>query len=137
MRELDGHDDLIPGRIFESVTFLGEKQDLPISRFRDARAETEFAFRLLEDIPLRKTPWNAQELKEKGVCHPAVELIGNRHQLPEGSKSQKSLMTIADNGGGIGFVFGEEIFTDNFGFSVPSKEFEYLHNDNIFRFSFN
>ena len=31
-----------------------------------------------------------------------------------------------------GFVFGEEIFTDNFGFRVPSKEFEYLHNDNIF-----
>ncbi|MEC8595690.1 MAG: hydratase, partial [SAR324 cluster bacterium] len=26
---------------------------------------------------------------------------------PHGSKEQKSLMTIADNGGGIGFVFGE------------------------------
>ena len=109
MRELDGHDDVIPGRIFESVTFLGAKQNLPISRFMDARAETEFAFRLLEDIPLRDTPWNAHELKEKVVFHPAVELIGNRHQLPEGRKSQKSLMTIADNGGGIGFVFGEEI----------------------------
>ena len=39
MRELDGHDDVIPGRIFESVTFLGAKQNLPISRFMDARAE--------------------------------------------------------------------------------------------------
>jgi len=43
------------------------------------------------------------------VLHPAVELIGNRHQLPDGSKSEKSLMTIADNGGGIGFVFGDEV----------------------------
>jgi 2-keto-4-pentenoate hydratase len=41
------------------------------------------------------------------VLHPAIEIIGNRHVLPQGSKEQKSLMTIADNGGGIGFVFGE------------------------------
>ena len=53
MRVLDGHDDVIPGRIFESVTFLGAKQGLPISRFMYARVETEVAFRLLEAIPLR------------------------------------------------------------------------------------
>ena len=30
MRELDGHDDVITGRIFESVTFWGAKQDLSL-----------------------------------------------------------------------------------------------------------
>ena len=109
MRELDGHDDVIPGRIFQSVTFLGSTHQLPIERFTNARAETEFAFRLLEAIPLREASWTSDELVSKVVLHPAVELIGNRHQLPDGSKSEKSLMTIADNGGGIGFVFGDEV----------------------------
>ena len=109
MRELDGHDDVVPGRIFRNVTFKGSSHQLPIARFADARAETEFAFRLLEGIPLREIPWTGDELKSKVELHPAVELIGNRHQLPNGSKSQKSLMTIADNGGGIGFVFGDPI----------------------------
>ena len=109
MRELDGHDDVIPGRIFQSVTFLGSSHQLPIARFANARAETEFAFRLLEAIPLREPPRTSDELEAKVVLHPAVELIGNRHHLPDGSKSQKSLMTIADNGGGIGFVFGDQV----------------------------
>ena len=107
MRELDGHDDVIPGRIFESVTSVGAKQSLPFSRFADARVEPEFAFRLTESCPLRANPWTAAELADKVVLHPAVEIIGNRHQIEDISKSQNSLMGIADNGGGIGFVFGE------------------------------
>ena len=41
--------------------------------------------------------------------HPAIEIIGNRHALPDASAQVRSLMTIADNGGGIGFVFGEAV----------------------------
>ena len=107
MRELDGHDDVIPGRIFQSVTFVGPVHTLPFSRFPNARAETEFAFRLRESILVRKKPWTPAELKDKAVLHPAIEIIGNRHQLQDALKSAKSLITIADNGGGIGFVFGE------------------------------
>ena len=44
MRELDGHGDVIPGRIFKSVTYVSANQQLPIKRFPNARAETEFAF---------------------------------------------------------------------------------------------
>ena len=109
MRELDGHDDVIPGRIFSSVTYLGGEQQLPSLRFPNARAETEFAFRLQADCPLRKAPWTAGELAEQVTLHPAIEIIGNRHTLAEGTKQQKSLMTIADNGGGIGFVFGDAV----------------------------
>ena len=106
MRELDGHDDVIPGRIFSSVTFVGPVHELPFDRFPNARAETEFAFQLREDIPVRDRRWKASELEDKVSMHPAVEIIGNRHQLDEATKSQKSLMTVADNGGGIGFAFG-------------------------------
>lgn len=107
MRELDGHTDVIPGRIFKSVTYHGKQVKLPIERFPRARVETEFAFRLLADCPIDQAPWSAEDLIERVVLHPAIEIIGNRHVLPLGSKEQKSLMTIADNGGGIGFVFGE------------------------------
>lgn len=106
MRELDGHDDVIPGRIFSPVTFVGPIQKLSIDQFPNARVETEFAFRLNEDIPIRDRNWTAADLENKVSMHPAVEIIGNRHQLKSVTKSEKSLMTIADNGGGIGFVFG-------------------------------
>ncbi len=109
MRELDGHDDVIPGRIFSSVTRQGPQHVLNAERFPDARAETEFAFRILQDIPLRSEAWRAEELASLAVLHPAIEIIGNRHVLSDASKSQRSLMTIADNGGGIGFVFGDAV----------------------------
>ena len=43
------------------------------------------------------------------VLHPAIEIIGNRHRIEGASRSENSLMTIADNGGGIGFVFGDPV----------------------------
>lgn len=109
MRELDGHDDVIPGRIFKSVTWEGNEWQLPVSRFPHARVETEFAFRLHIDLPVRSIAWTATELAPHVTLHPAIELIGNRHELPNGSAAQRSLMTIADNGGGIGFVFGAAV----------------------------
>ncbi len=105
MRELDGHSDVIPGRIFRSVTWEGDEVTLPIERFPGARAEAEFAFRVTEDV----TP---AEIEDPGrmagiaVLHPAIEIIGNRFLAKDLNAEQNSLMTVADNGGGIGFVFG-------------------------------
>ncbi len=109
MRELDGHDDVIPGRIFQSATWQGSRLTLPVARFPDARVETEFAFRLTAPVPLRDTPWTAVELAAMVSLHPAIEIIGNRHALPDAPAHIRSLMTIADNGGGIGFVFSEPV----------------------------
>ena len=33
MREMDGHTDVIPGRIFKSMTYHGRQMKLPIERF--------------------------------------------------------------------------------------------------------
>lgn len=109
MRELDGHDDVIPGRIFRSVAWHGARLELPIKRFSAARVETEFAFQLSMDLPDRGTLWLAEEIAPHAVLHPAIEIIGNRYALSEASASTRSLMTIADNGGGIGFVFGDPV----------------------------
>jgi 2-keto-4-pentenoate hydratase len=107
MRQLDGHDDVIPGRIIASRTHIGPRHDLQIGHYHKARAETEFAFRLTATPHLRDTPWTSGEMAEIMVLHPAIELIGNRYQMDGASKAENSLMTIADNGGGIGFVFGD------------------------------
>ena len=109
MRELDGHDDVIPGRIFASRSYVGSHHSLPIDQFLDARIETEFAFRLTAKPHLREAPWTAAEMEAIMVLHPALEIIGNRYHLDQASKAENSLMTIADNGGGIGFVFGDPV----------------------------
>lgn len=121
MRELDGHDDVIPGRIFAPVTYVGTQVVLPTSRFPDARAETEFAFRLSADVSVRDKPWRAEELAPLVTLHPAIEIIGNRHVLPDATAPVRSLMTIADNGGGIGFVFGEP--------TIDWREIDFQHHD--------
>ena len=109
MRELDGHDDVIPGRIFASRSYVGMHHSLPIEQFPGGRAETEFAFRLTATPHLRETPWTAVEMEPIMVLHPAVEIIGNRYRLDGASMAENSLMTIADNGGGIGFIFGDPV----------------------------
>ena len=108
-RYIDGHDDVIPGRIIASRTHIGPRHDLQIGHYHKARAETEFAFRLTATPHLRDTPWTSGEMAEIMVLHPAIELIGNRYQMDGASKAENSLMTIADNGGGIGFVFGDPV----------------------------
>ena len=109
MRELDGHDDVIPGRIFASRSYFGPRHELPIGQFPGARAETEFAFRLTATPEPREAPWTAGEMETMMVLHPAIEIIGNRYRLNGAGKAENSLMTIADNGGGIGFVFGDPV----------------------------
>ncbi len=105
MREIDGHSDVIPGRIFECVTWTGPDVELEAGRFPRARVETEFAFRLTRDFPIRATPWTASEFAHSVEFHLGIEIIGTRFSLPDGSPEARSLMTVADNGGGIGFVF--------------------------------
>ena len=108
MREMDGHSDVIPGRIFSSATWEGDDVSLPAERFPFARLEAEFAFRLNGDV----TPSEIAEpdrMARIAVLHPAVEIIGNRFVADGLTSEQNSLMTVADNGGGIGFVFGPPV----------------------------
>lgn len=107
MRELDGHDDIVPGRIFAPTTWRGTavriNSELPL----DARVEAEYAFRLIAPIPSRTEPWRLEELADAAVLHPALEIIGSRLSAPDLPTSLRSLATVADNGGGFGFVFGD------------------------------
>ncbi len=106
-REIAGIDDLIPGRTFSSTTFIGKDHTLPGSRFPNVAVEAEFAFRLNEDISQRDNPWTPSDLADKVDMHPSFEIIGLRHQLPDELSDRKLVMSIADNGGGIGVVYGD------------------------------
>ena len=106
-REKAGIDDLIPGRTFASTTYFGADHKLPGDRFPSVAVEAEFAFCLREDIPLRDSPWVASELSEKVEFFPSIEIIGLRHQLPNELSERKLFMSIADNGGGVGVVYGD------------------------------
>lgn len=108
MRELDGHSDVIPGYIFRSATWEGDDISLPAERFPFARAEAEFAFRLSGDVTAAEID-DPDRMARIAVLHPAVEIIGNRFVADGLTPEQNSLMTVADNGGGIGFVFGAPV----------------------------
>ena len=103
-----GHDGAIIGRVFESVTF-GTPAELSMARFPDSRVECEFAFRMRDAIPPRARPWSAGELAERAVLHVAVEIIGNRYPKGAGAFKPATNDEIADNGAGIGFVFGPAV----------------------------
>lgn len=108
MRRRDGHDGIVPGRVFASELFLGGAQRLEAARYPGGRLEPEFAFRFLESPPLRED-WTAEALAPLVVPHIAVEIIGSRisEVLPAACRS--SAMTIADNGNGCALVIGPEI----------------------------
>ena len=66
-----------------------------------------------------------------------LELVSNFFKLSNIVGIQKEL--INDNDEIIylrpnkkGLIFGEEVFTDSYGFRVPSKNFKYLYTENIF-----
>ena len=109
MREIDGHDDIIPGRLFPSITHFGNAKTLSLGYCPNPRVETEFGFRIDATLPLRDDPWTAVEVAPHLTLHPAFEIIGNRFTMPGASAPVLSLMGIADNGGGVAAVFGDAV----------------------------
>lgn len=108
MRRRAGHDGAIIGRVFESVTYHSPAR-LPAGRFPHARVECEFAFRMLDSVPVRAKPWTAAELAGRATLHLALEIIGNRYPKTPNAWKPSTLDEIADNGAGIGFVFGAQV----------------------------
>ena len=109
MRARAGHDGAIIGRVFESVTFQSPAK-LPYARFRDSKAECEFAFLVKQRIEARTEAWSATELAGRVELHAALEIIGNRY--PKGAEAFKANTNdeIADNGAGVPEDLMRDIF---------------------------
>ena len=105
MRARAGHDGAIIGRVFESMTF-DSPAALEATRFPLARAECEFAFLVNSPIHARSGGWPVDELDDQVELHAALEIIGSRYPQGPGAFTPSTNDEIADNGAGIGFVFG-------------------------------
>ena len=77
-----------------------------VSRAREPKPE--FAFRVTADVAPAEIE-DPDRMAEIAVLHPAIEIIGNRYLAKGLDAERNSLMTVADNGGGIGFVFGAPV----------------------------
>lgn len=109
MREREGHDDILPGRLFAPITHFATQHTLALGDCPNPRVETEFAVRLTAGLPLRDAPWTAEEVGHVMALHPGLEIIGNRFTPGDIPAASKSLMGIADNGGCVAGVFGEAV----------------------------
>ncbi len=106
-RAQGGHEDIIPGRLLAPTVQFGSRVIIELGACPNARVEPEFGFRLKADMPLRDAPWTAEEVAPLVTLHPALEIVGNRFDLPEMPKDELSLMGVADNGLCVAGVFGE------------------------------
>ena len=107
MRERDGHEDIIPGRLFGPVTHFGNRVTLDLGDCPNPRVETEFGFRLNADMPLRDAPWTAEEVTPLITVHPALEVIGTRFEMAGAAPGALSRMGVSDNGICVAGIFGE------------------------------
>lgn len=120
MRQMDGFSDIIPGRLLRSDLFVGAEQSIDADRFPGARIEAEFAFRLERDLPVRPTPWTLAEVTDAIVLLPAIEIIGDRFAKSPDRPKLDEYTTIADNGGGFGFVAGDTV--------TDWRDIDFLHH---------
>lgn len=109
MRELDGHDDIIPGKLLAASTHASPRQRIEAARFPGARMEAEFAFRIERDLPVRDAPYTAADVRDAIVFLPAIEIIADRYPKGPDAVRVDTLLAIADNGGGAGFVAGDPV----------------------------
>ncbi len=109
MREIDGHEDIIPGRLFASNTFFSKMLTLDLGNCPNTKVEAEFGFRLTKDLPLRDEIWTGEEIASHLQLHPALEVIGNRFTPPLLPQPVLSLISVADNGNGVAGVFGDKV----------------------------
>lgn len=129
MRELEGHEDILPGRLFPSITHFANELTLDIGECPNARVETEFGFRLLKDLPLREAAWTAEEIAPHILLHPSLEIIGNRFKRPDLDPAILSRMGIVDNGGCLAGLFGDPV-EDWQGIDFQNHPVSFIVDDN-------
>ncbi len=110
MREIDGHDDIIPGRLFNSRTWRASSCEIPIKLFPNSRIEAEFGFELLRDIKPEAECLAGDDVRDALLLRPSIEIIGLRHAPPTAaSASARSLLVVADNGSACGCIAGDPV----------------------------
>jgi 2-oxo-hept-3-ene-1,7-dioate hydratase len=106
IREMEGHNGTMPGRMFASRTFENTAS-IKAEDFPDIRAECELAIRATETIPARAKPYRLDELRGTLILYPAIELCATRYAPGRQVRALNTYDAIADNAYGSGFMFGK------------------------------
>ena len=104
----EDHDGPLPGRVFADRAFDQHGQ-LGAEMVHGAKVESEFAFRLIGDLSGGIEAVTRDEIADKIVFHPAIELAATRYQPGTGNRAVRTFDGIADNGTGGAAVLGEAV----------------------------
>jgi 2-keto-4-pentenoate hydratase len=100
----EGHDGPIVGRILASR--LQSSPGRVPAAFAGYKIECEFAFRFARDLPPKVGGYTRAEVDPHITLHPGLELAGSRYAIGAGSRKFTTHDSIADNGGGGGYILG-------------------------------
>lgn len=109
VQEAEGYDGPIPGRIFASTVFE-DAASVPLARCRNAKVETEVAFRFMAAPHLNNVRFTHDYLAKIVTAAPAFDITGTRYATScrvGWDRRQNMLAGIADNGNGGAVVLGK------------------------------
>lgn len=104
----EGHDGPLPGRVFEDRAYDGNAV-APAALYKGAKVESEFAFRLTDQLPQGTDTVTVADLQDRMAFHPAIELSAVRYAPGTGGRAANTFDGIADNGSGGAAVLGEAV----------------------------
>lgn len=119
MRARDGQDDIIVGRVFAPQLLAGADLTLPAAQFANTRAEPEFAFVLLADLPAQQGR-SAAEIAPLVSAHIAIELVASRYAERPPKGAEGGLLGLADNASAEALIIGPEI--------AAPEQVDFLHH---------
>lgn len=105
---LEGHDGPVVGWLMGSRIYESPAAVLA-SMYDGYKIECEFAFRMLQDIGPRPTPYTRDEIDPLIVLHPGLEISGSRWELKPDDRKVTTYDCIADSGTGAAYVTSKDI----------------------------
>jgi len=105
---LEGHDGPVVGWLMGSRIYENHAR-VPAATFAGYKAECEFAFRFLQDVEPRTTPYTRDEIDPLIVLHPGLEISGSRWAVQPDDRKITTYDSIADSGTGAGYVTSNDI----------------------------
>ena len=108
VQRLEGHDGPIVGWLMGSRVYPNHA-DVTAGMYDGYRIECEFAFRFLEDVTPRSTPYTRSEVDPIIALHPGLEISGSRWMVGPNGRKITTYDAIADSGTGAGFVMSDDI----------------------------
>lgn len=105
---LEGHDGPVVGWLMGSRIYQNPARVMA-SMYEGYKIECEFAFRFLQDVSPRTSPYTRAEIDPLIVLHPGLEISGSRWVVDPDGRKVTTYDCIADSGTGAGYVTSSDI----------------------------